>query len=122
MFGGEIDLDPCSNPYSVVNARVSYELPYHHFSVVFHRKRRLACFTAVNIDGRTPLREKREADKWSYDPRIEQQVQVGDDFYKGTPFDRGHLVRRLQDRDALVCRSANAVSRSRVECHRSCNG
>ncbi len=28
-FGGAIDLDPCSNRYSVVNARVQYSLPEH---------------------------------------------------------------------------------------------
>lgn len=27
VFGGQIDLDPCSNEYSVVNARVEYRLP-----------------------------------------------------------------------------------------------
>jgi hypothetical protein len=27
VFGGEIDLDPCSNPFSVVQARVEYRLP-----------------------------------------------------------------------------------------------
>ena len=26
-FGGRIDLDPCSNAYSIVNARVEYKLP-----------------------------------------------------------------------------------------------
>jgi endonuclease G, mitochondrial len=73
----------------------SYELPYHHFSVVVNRKRRLAYFTAVNIDGRRPTRGKRGADRWSFDPRIDDSLQVGNDFYKGTVFDRGHLVRRL---------------------------
>jgi hypothetical protein len=28
-FGGQIDLDPCSNDYSMVNARISYSLPAH---------------------------------------------------------------------------------------------
>lgn len=27
VFGGEIDLDPCSNTYSIVNAKVEYRLP-----------------------------------------------------------------------------------------------
>jgi hypothetical protein len=27
FFGGNIDLDPCSNEYSIVNARVEYRLP-----------------------------------------------------------------------------------------------
>lgn len=29
VFGGKIELDPCSNPYSMVGARVSYALPDH---------------------------------------------------------------------------------------------
>lgn len=29
VFGGEIDLDPCSNEHSVVRARVEYRLPGH---------------------------------------------------------------------------------------------
>ncbi len=29
FFGGEIDLDPCSNQYSIVRARVEYTLPRH---------------------------------------------------------------------------------------------
>ena len=29
FFGGSVDLDPCSNDYSIVNARVEYSLPDH---------------------------------------------------------------------------------------------
>jgi hypothetical protein len=29
VFGGKIDLDPCSNKYSIVNARVEFMLPEH---------------------------------------------------------------------------------------------
>jgi hypothetical protein len=29
FFGGSIDLDPCSNEYSIVNARTEYRLPKH---------------------------------------------------------------------------------------------
>ena len=28
FWGGKIDLDPCSNPYSIVKARIEYSLPY----------------------------------------------------------------------------------------------
>ena len=88
----------------------SYELPYHHFSVVLNRKRRLAFFTAVNIDGRCPGGARREQDKWILDPRVAQEGQVGHDFYKGTVFDRGHLVRRLDPawgRGPTVAKAAN---------------
>ena len=72
-----------------------FELKYHHYSVVMNRVRRLAFFTAVNIDGRTGQRPGRDPDKWFFDPRIEAELQLGNDLYKGSPFDRGHLVRRL---------------------------
>ena len=29
VFSGEIDLDPCSNEYSIVGAAVEYRLPHH---------------------------------------------------------------------------------------------
>ena len=77
---------------------------------MLNRKRRLAYFTAVNIDGRSPAREKRVADRWFFDPRIEREDQVGNDFYQGTKFDRGHLVRRLDPawgRGPSVAKAAN---------------
>jgi DNA/RNA endonuclease G (NUC1)/V8-like Glu-specific endopeptidase len=72
-----------------------FELKYHHYSVVMNRPRRLAFFTAVNIDGRTGRRLSRDPDKWFFDPRIDAALQLGNDLYKGSVFDRGHLVRRL---------------------------
>jgi endonuclease G len=85
---------------------VPLELKYYNYSVVMNAKRRLAFFSAVNVDG--SLRRstgKREGDRWFFDNRKKgiETAQLGDDFYKGrmieearkTPFDRGHLVRRL---------------------------
>jgi endonuclease G len=82
------------------------ELKYFNYSVVLHKDRKLAFFSAVNIDG--SLRQdvgKREGDKWIRDPRIKKECQIGDEFYgkqkaleadrTKNPFDRGHLVRRL---------------------------
>ncbi|MFZ4779299.1 MAG: DNA N-6-adenine-methyltransferase [Terrimicrobiaceae bacterium] len=40
FFGGVIDLDPCSNPQSIVNAQVSYQLPKQdglHLDWTFHK-------------------------------------------------------------------------------------
>src|SRR5207249_3763343 len=62
--------------------------------VILNAKRRLAYFTAVNIDGRSAQSPKREKDKWFFDPRVSKDEQVGNEFY-AKPFDRGHLVRRL---------------------------
>jgi endonuclease G len=72
-----------------------YELRYHHFSVVQNKVRRLAFFTAVNIDGATSQRLRRDRDKWKLDPRAPADVQAGEEVYKNNPLDRGHLVRRL---------------------------
>lgn len=70
-------------------------LSYHHFSVVVNRERRLAFFTAVNIDGASSVRLKREQDRWFLDPRVPANEQTGEDAYRDNPLDRGHLVRRL---------------------------
>lgn len=84
----------------------AFELKYFNYSVVMNKNRKLAFFSAVNIDGQ--LRRdvgKREGDKWLRDPRLKSEFQIGDEFYAKqktfeadrtrNPFDRGHLVRRL---------------------------
>jgi endonuclease G len=71
------------------------ELKYHHSSIVMNAVRRLAFFTAVNIDGVVWRSITRESDRWILDPRIPKTAQVGEDLYAGNPLDRGHLVRRL---------------------------
>ncbi|HBB34339.1 MAG TPA: hypothetical protein DC064_21730 [Cyanobacteria bacterium UBA9273] len=73
----------------------NYIIPYHHFSIVMNKERRLAFYTAVNIDGNISYRIKRSPDKWIYDPRIERVEQAGEEVYADNPLDRGHLVRRL---------------------------
>lgn len=70
-------------------------LTYQHFSIVMSRSRRLALFTAVNIDGQQLRNVTRERDRWSFDSRIARSAQAGPELYDGTVFDRGHLVRRL---------------------------
>lgn len=70
-------------------------LNYYNFSVVVNKGRRLAYFTAVNIDGKQGVKIKRESDKWFYDPRIGRDEQVGEEIYTANELDRGHLVRRL---------------------------
>jgi endonuclease G len=70
-------------------------LQYEHFSIAMHSERRLAIFTAVNIDGGAAKKIKRKGDKWGFDPRIAKSLQVGNELYAGNDLDRGHLVRRL---------------------------
>ena len=82
------------------------ELKYFNYSVVMNKARKLAFFSAVNIDGgKQQDVGKREGDSWLRDPRIDPKFQIGDEFYRKqstfeadrtvNPFDRGHLVRRL---------------------------
>ncbi|MBS0205804.1 MAG: DNA/RNA non-specific endonuclease [Planctomycetes bacterium] len=87
-----------------------YELQYHHYSVVMNKQRRLAFFTAVNIDGTQEQNlGKREQDRWIFDHRVDKSLQIGNEWY-GKPFDRGHLVRRLDPawgRSVAIAKSAN---------------
>ncbi len=82
------------------------ELKYFNYSVIMNKERKLAFFSCVNIDGgKQQDVGKREGDSWLRDPRIEDGFQIGDEFYRkqstfeadrtANPFDRGHLVRRL---------------------------
>ena len=70
-------------------------LAYHHFSVVMQRRRKLALFTAVNIDGGKADHPRRDRDAWIMDPRIPKSEQTGEEVYRANDLDRGHLVRRL---------------------------
>ncbi|MBK5292580.1 MAG: DNA/RNA non-specific endonuclease [Acidobacteriia bacterium] len=70
-------------------------LNYHHYSLVQNAKRKLAFYTAVNIDGETAKKPKRETDRWFFDPRISREDQAGEELYDSNSLDRGHLVRRL---------------------------
>jgi endonuclease G, mitochondrial len=75
-------------------------LDYHHYSLVMHKQRRLAMWTASNVDydpgKRRKTREGFGEDTWKADPRIPADCQIEDlEFYEpAAKFDRGHLVRR----------------------------
>lgn len=89
-----------------------YLLTYEHFSVVMHKQRRLAIFTAANVDA-SPARKRPEPGKdysrkglgglgrndrerWFEDPRISSSHQLPDRFFEkdGSAFDKGHLTMR----------------------------
>ncbi|MBD0292752.1 MAG: DNA/RNA non-specific endonuclease [Jiangellaceae bacterium] len=78
-----------------VDGRDDGLLDYSHFSVRMHRDRRLAMYTAVNIDGASARNVRRARDKWAMDPRLDERFQVGNELYERNRLDRGHLVRRL---------------------------
>ncbi|HEX8176946.1 MAG TPA: DNA/RNA non-specific endonuclease [Pyrinomonadaceae bacterium] len=87
-------------------------IPYEHFSIVLHKKRRLAIYTASNVDGSAkakkpdPSKEygrkalgglgKNDLEKWVLDPRVDEDYQIPDAFYTkdNGAFDKGHIVRR----------------------------
>jgi endonuclease G len=100
---------PLPVPGPVVAEHASAELRYHHFSVVMHRTRALALFTAVNIDGKAAVRPRRETDRWILDPRLPAGEQTGEAVYRDNPLDRGHLVRRLDPAwgSELLAKAAN---------------
>lgn len=89
------DLVELASVNRMATAEPRYVLPYHHFSVVLNKRRGLAFFTAVNIDGASGLRLRREQDRWTLDPRVPADEQIGEGVYQKNPLDRGHLVRRL---------------------------
>jgi endonuclease G len=90
----------------------SHVLAYEHFSVVVNKGRRLALFTASNVDA-DPLRKqpepgrdytrdglggltKNDDEKWFTDPRIPAVHQLPNRFFDKDrkSFDKGHIVRR----------------------------
>jgi endonuclease G len=83
-----------------------YVLPYHHFSLVMNKVRKMAFYTAVNIDGTSVNRLGRD-DKWIADPRIGKDEQTDNSLYANNDLDRGHLVRRLDPVWGSVAQAAN---------------
>ena len=79
-------------------------MKYEHFSLKMHKARRVAIFTATNIDGETYLVVDRstgevsqpEGETWFKDPRVSASFFLDQTFYSdwSTYFDRGHLTRR----------------------------
>jgi len=69
-------------------------LHYSNFSVVMSKSRRIALYTACNIDGQASKKIKRDTDAWFYDDRIDRALQAGEELYRANELDRGHLVRR----------------------------
>lgn len=85
--------------------RSRFELPYEHFSVVMNGRRKLAFFTATNIDGRLAKNYDRDTgvisdphddggesaeatERWFAERRIDASEQTPPQFYEGqTTFD-----------------------------------
>ncbi len=76
----------------------SYTLKYHHFSTLHHAVRRVPIVSAINVHGGKRFAELDEEDsrkdRWFRDNRIDFDVQLTNQFYAKSKFDRGHLARR----------------------------
>jgi len=99
-----------------------YVLDYYHYSTMHHTIRKMPVVSAINVDGNPGERldDTARKDKWLRDNRIDFDIQLGDEFYRGSGFDKGHMSRREDakwgdtgedaDRDAnLTCMYTNAV-------------
>jgi endonuclease G, mitochondrial len=89
-----------------------FVIPYHNFSVVLNKKRRMAFFTAANVDSSDEARrpepdriytrqalagfDKEAVETWITDSRIPAMHQLPDRFYTKDrkAFDKGHIVQR----------------------------
>ena len=104
---GAAELAHAARVHGASHAANPNELKYQHFSIVVNGDRKLAFFTAVNINGATYIPVDRDTgepesmeatETWYRDPRIDEDAQSDQSVYsKQRPsrvFDRGHLVRR----------------------------
>ncbi len=69
-------------------------LHYKGYSVVMHKERRLAFYSAANIDGGMRPQISGREDDWLFDDRILREHQIDNSYYKNNKLDRGHLTRR----------------------------
>ncbi|CCH87939.1 DNA/RNA non-specific endonuclease [Modestobacter italicus] len=65
-----------------------------HFSLQVRASRRFASWVAWNVDGGALKELSRKGIKFVKDPRIPEDLQVGDELYSDNDLDRGHLARR----------------------------
>jgi endonuclease G len=69
-------------------------IPYHHYSTIFHSVRRMPVVSAINIKGKSRYEElERGSVPWYRDYRIDYKLQLDDEWYVKTGFDKGHLSR-----------------------------
>ncbi len=87
--------------YKNFGASVPYVVPYHHYSLVMNKNRRMVMWTAANVDYNPKFRDDRQrADlgngAWRLDKRIpaKYQIQASEFYDPATLVDKGHIVRR----------------------------
>jgi endonuclease G, mitochondrial len=72
----------------------TFVLDYHYYSVVMHKVRRFAIYSAASIDYNRRYAMTRSKDVWRVDQRIRAEAQVTGECFANNAFDRGHLTRR----------------------------
>ncbi|WP_273513650.1 DNA/RNA non-specific endonuclease [Phreatobacter oligotrophus] len=86
----EVNAAPLLSP----TASNKHVLHYDNYSVVMHKDRRLAMFSAANVSFGHRYEMARTRDVWRLDPRIRKEHQLDGFYYANNQFDRGHLTRR----------------------------
>jgi len=69
-------------------------LDYSHYSLVIHRERAMAVYTAANHDRPSRLEappQEKTRQGW-FDPRVPREYQLGGEVYDSSDFAQGHLV------------------------------
>ncbi len=99
----------------LLGAKKGNVLDYHHYSVVLHKARRFAIYSAASIDFSGRFAIPRNKDVWRVDPRIDAGLQVTGECYRNNQFDRGHLTRR-EDLE-YGATEADAVAAANDTCH-----
>ncbi len=86
-------------------ASVPWQIPYHHYSLMMSRSRRLPIWAASNVDYSaaarkyTKTRKEYGGENWRLDPRVALaapglQIEDAEFYAPATKIDRGHIVRR----------------------------
>ncbi len=76
-------------------SQASTPLNYIRHTIIMNKSRRLAYYSAENVDGASLMYLPRVRDKWKLDPRLETIYQVDNELYRFNDLDRGHLTSRL---------------------------
>lgn len=100
-------LDECKKEDITLTYDGKMVLDYTNFSTVMSKSRKIAFYTAINIDGENHVKINHTNDRWFFDKRIGEQYQCGNDLYINNKLDRGHLVRRLNPNWSKDAEKAN---------------
>lgn len=96
-----------------------YYLPYQNFSVLQNPFRKFPYYSAVNVDGKSFHKLKRDSifegsERWAKDDRIPATAQWGIDLYSArkNDFDRGHMAKREDVQWGIDEEAARMAARS----------